>query len=219
MKILVDKMPKKPSECIFSFSHRGLYASSIKTNTLCTLGADYRCYGVNDCQFLEEIKQSKTAFLCDRKTCGKCSYPVCRHTTDPSHALNFSSKDGRTYFEDPIFTKKTPKTVLKVKEYLPDEEILCQLGEEASELAQAALKYRRVLNGANPTPTSEKTALLNLREEAADVSVCLDLLFNQSDCDAVEKMAEIKSKRWVKRLEEKRANQKEDDSACRTSVK
>lgn len=39
-----------------------------------------------------------------------------------------------------------------VLDYLPREEILAQLAEEASELAQAALKLRRALNGTNPTP-------------------------------------------------------------------
>ena len=28
-------------------------------------------------------------FLCDRLACPNCSYPTCRHTFDPSHAVNF----------------------------------------------------------------------------------------------------------------------------------
>lgn len=39
-----------------------------------------------------------------------------------------------------------------VLDYLPREKILAQLAEEASELAQAALKLRRALDGTNPTP-------------------------------------------------------------------
>ncbi len=35
----------------------------------------------------------------------------------------------------------------KISDILPDTEILAQLAEEASELAQAALKLRRALDG------------------------------------------------------------------------
>ena len=38
----------------------------------------------------------------------------------------------------------------KIRDYLPDAEIVAQLAEEASELTQAALKLRRVLDGTNP---------------------------------------------------------------------
>jgi hypothetical protein len=40
----------------------------------------------------------------------------------------------------------------KISDILPKTEILAQLAEEASELAQAALKLRRALDGTNPTP-------------------------------------------------------------------
>lgn len=42
----------------------------------------------------------------------------------------------------------------KISDILPKTEILAQLAEEASELAQAALKLRRALDGTNPTPKS-----------------------------------------------------------------
>ena len=42
----------------------------------------------------------------------------------------------------------------KVSDILPKTEILAQLAEEASELAQAALKLLRALDGTNPTPKS-----------------------------------------------------------------
>ena len=28
-------------------------------------------------------------YLCDQKQCENCSYPLCRHTTDVTHAKNF----------------------------------------------------------------------------------------------------------------------------------
>ena len=40
----------------------------------------------------------------------------------------------------------------EIRLFLPDAELWAQLAEEAAELAQAALKIRRVLDGTNPTP-------------------------------------------------------------------
>lgn len=37
---------------------------------------------------------------------------------------------------------------------LSDEDILCQIAEEAAELAQATLKLRRAITQTNPTPVS-----------------------------------------------------------------
>lgn len=53
----------------------------------------------------------------------------------------------------------------KVSDILPKTEILAQLAEEASELAQAALKLRRALDGTNPTPKSVEECEANLIEE------------------------------------------------------
>ena len=39
------------------------------------------------------------AFLCDRKQCEKCSYPMCKHTFDIRHAKNFENKGGEVYAE------------------------------------------------------------------------------------------------------------------------
>lgn len=52
---------------------------------------------------------------------------------------------------------------------LSKEEILCQLAEEAAELAQAALKLRRALIETNPTPYSADAATDNFLTEIADV--------------------------------------------------
>ena len=43
---------------------------------------------------------------------------------------------------------------MKINEILDKTEILAQLAEESSELAQAALKLRRAIDGKNPTPKS-----------------------------------------------------------------
>lgn len=95
---------------------------------------------------------------------------------------------------------------MKIRNYLDQCEILCQLAEEASELAQAALKLRRCLDGCNPTPVHEVEAWSNLFEEIADVNVCLDQLDISDDAFAmIEEMEIEKTTRWLKRLEEANA--------------
>lgn len=39
------------------------------------------------------------AYLCDRHACEDCSYPMCRHTTDITHAKNFECLEDRRYVE------------------------------------------------------------------------------------------------------------------------
>lgn len=101
----------------------------------------------------------------------------------------------------------------KVSDILPKTEILAQLAEEASELAQAALKLRRALDGTNPTPKSVKECLENIQEEMADVFVCLTMFGKSAERDGIliynrymEKVIKIedeKEARWLSRLEEK----------------
>ena len=59
---------------------------------------------------------------------------------------------------------------------LPTEELLCQLAEEASELAHAALKLRRCYDNTNPTPVPKEDALTGLFEEIADVWLVIQTL-------------------------------------------
>lgn len=101
----------------------------------------------------------------------------------------------------------------KVSDILPKTEILAQLAEEASELAQAALKLRRALDGTNPTPKSVGECLENIQEEMADVFVCLTMFGKSAERDGIliynrymEKVIKIedeKETRWLSRLEEK----------------
>ena len=38
---------------------------------------------------MEKVKPKAVLYLCDRKRCGdRCHHPVCRHTTDISHAVH-----------------------------------------------------------------------------------------------------------------------------------
>ena len=90
-----------------------------------------------------------------------------------------------------------------IRKHLDKAELLTQLAEEAAELAQAALKLRRVYTGKNTTPVTEKEALDNLVEEMADVSVCLRVL-NIDTPEITAKCKQIMNKkleRWAARLE------------------
>lgn len=87
----------------------------------------------------------------------------------------------------------------KIRDYLSDAEILAQLAEEASELAQAALKLRRVLDKTNPTPVVYEEAILNLIEEYGDVVSCLNELNISYDSSLIT----LKKRRWIRRLRTK----------------
>lgn len=101
----------------------------------------------------------------------------------------------------------------KVSDILPKTEILAQLAEEASELAQAALKLRRALDGANPTPKSVAECEANLIEELADINNAVRALCDawfgydlDSECEfwnAEQEIEDAKYKRWLSRLEAK----------------
>ena len=98
----------------------------------------------------------------------------------------------------------------KISDILPETEILAQLAEEASELAQAALKLRRALDGTNPTPKDIEECEMNLLEELADVKVAFTVyLADSKPCiksrvsEEINKTAEIKLDRWLSRLEAK----------------
>lgn len=97
---------------------------------------------------------------------------------------------------------------------LSREDILCQLAEEASELAQAALKLRRVITGTNPTPVSENDVKHTLNEEIVDVAVAVEAWFrsviigiDEIGTDDIKSalgtFADIKIARWAQRLKEK----------------
>ena len=91
----------------------------------------------------------------------------------------------------------------RVKDYLTQAELLCQLAEESAKLAQAALKERRTLTSDNPTPVSYADAHNNLIEDVADVFVCLSELLEIRDWEEVANIREQKENRWLRRLSEK----------------
>ena len=64
-----------------------------------------------------------------------------------------------------------------IAESLSDEDILCQIAEEAAELSKAALKLRRAITGTNPTPVTAEKAADNLIEEYGDTVVAMTAYF------------------------------------------
>jgi NTP pyrophosphatase (non-canonical NTP hydrolase) len=89
----------------------------------------------------------------------------------------------------------------KIKQHLPQDELLAQLAEECAELSQAALKLRRALTGINPTPVTADEARKNLVEETADVYNVLGLLLDAVENAEIYDIIRRKKARWVKRLE------------------
>lgn len=96
---------------------------------------------------------------------------------------------------------------LRVTDFLPQDELLLQLAEEAAELSQAAMKLRRVMDGRNPTPVGYQMAVKNLNEEMADVLLCADQISSLDD-EQITRTKKSKMARWLDRL--KAARRKED---------
>lgn len=85
---------------------------------------------------------------------------------------------------------------ITIKDYLGEAEVLAQMAEEAAELAQAALKLRRAIDGKNPTPKSIEYCRKGLVEEYSDVVHCAIALGILPDFDLICE----KSRGWWKRL-------------------
>ena len=87
-----------------------------------------------------------------------------------------------------------------IKSHVSKKELLAQLAEEATELAKAALKYRRTLDDENPTPMSTNEAFRNLIEEIDDIGLCLETLALMWRVKSNSLQREQKLNRWVERL-------------------
>lgn len=74
-----------------------------------------------------------------------------------------------------------------IYETIPKAALYESLAEEATELAQAAMKMARVLRNENPTPVTQKEAKGNLIEEYGDVLLTAAYVELQEDFDGVRK--------------------------------
>lgn len=112
-----------------------------------------------------------------------------------------------------------------IRSQLPPSELLTQLAEESTELAQAALKLRRALVGVNPARVNRIDAYAALLEEISDVELSLMVCGvprDEHEKAIVNQIVEEKLKRWRCALEEREVSHeaKADDKAgngCRHS--
>ncbi len=86
-----------------------------------------------------------------------------------------------------------------ITDKIPVTELLAGLAEEATELAQAALKLRRCYDGTNPTPADPDIQYECFLEEIGDVELYLDQMSINRRVIADYKAAKLE--RWHKRLE------------------
>ncbi len=89
-----------------------------------------------------------------------------------------------------------------ITEKLMVDDLLCQVAEEAAELAQACCKYQRVRARRNPSPISEKEAEAAVIEEIADVNVAVGELIDKLNVAnaVIHRIEEDKCYRWIGRL-------------------
>lgn len=88
-------------------------------------------------------------------------------------------------------------------EHMTDTAMLEGLAEEATELAQAALKLARVIRGENPTPVTIEAARSRLTEETADVLLYLQEVRenHRITLQEISEIMTVKRQRWAARLE------------------
>lgn len=99
-------------------------------------------------------------------------------------------------------SRSLEENMMEIRALLPKEEMLAQLAEECAELGQAALKFRRVMDGTNPTPVGKIEAFRKLWEETCDVIGCLWVLgVLHKDYKTTTAVNPKKFARWVRRLE------------------
>lgn len=105
-----------------------------------------------------------------------------------------------TYERRETTNRERVEEMNEIRQAIPLPELMAGLAEECTELAQAALKLRRVWDGTNPTPTPEETAIDRFYEEIADVQLYL----NQIDVNvkSIRETMERKEQRWLERLRE-----------------
>lgn len=60
---------------------------------------EYKTEANNSTFILNSNNHVDILYLCDKKQCHDCSYPLCKHTLDISHAVSFKNDVGNTYIE------------------------------------------------------------------------------------------------------------------------
>lgn len=99
-----------------------------------------------------------------------------------------------------ISTKELNNQMEELRGVLTPADLWGQLAEEASELAQAALKMQRLELGNNPPRKTPQECINNVIEEHADVEFCFKLL-RWDDHKEMGVVQKEKAGRWVSILE------------------
>ena len=101
-----------------------------------------------------------------------------------------------------------------IRSCLSGEEILAQLAEEAAELSQAALKYRRALDGTNPARIGSDEAYADLLDEIADVEpsmLAFGIPRGENEADFICMIMAEKMVRWRKSLAARAQQQSKEE--------
>ncbi len=99
--------------------------------------------------------------------------------------------------------KELTRLLDEARPLMPAHEHWAGLGEEGSELCQAALKMRRVLTQINRTPVTREDALLDVIEEIADVYNYIDFLEIREDAEMMAVIEEIRKAKLRRMLTER----------------
>ena len=101
-----------------------------------------------------------------------------------------------------------------IAENLSEEDILCQIAEEAAELAQAALKLRRAITQTNPTPVSDEEAVDSIIEEYADTIGAFEIWAAKCGGDGVRlvgyDLAEIIDAKYARKVKQIKEGKKHE---------
>ena len=94
------------------------------------------------------------------------------------------------------------ESIKDVTNKLKEETLLEQAAEEATEFAQACLKYARKLRAENPTPKTKQECLDDLVEETADITLSISSLVEKGimSYEAIDSISVKKEERWLERL-------------------
>ena len=94
----------------------------------------------------------------------------------------------------------------KISDYLSTGDLLCQLAQECSELAQAALKLKRAMEGTNPPQRNILECWDDLDEEIAVVFLVIQQmgLIDREHTKKFVAIAAKKEERWLHRLQKNR---------------
>lgn len=130
---------------------------------------------------------------------------TCKYRFDPKGPCEGCADQNWEQRPVPAAMSYTER-ILEARRLCETEENLAQLAEEATELAQAALKLRRALGHGIPTGEALNGCWAALREEWADVNVCIDVLGMDADgLKTVEVFKKIKSIKMLERLRKRDA--------------